>query len=68
MGLASRMGGLLGLEGLYFSLVAILIGLLYYYAYVRSGNWKSACVATGLVLPVAACAFSLNRNSLGTFF
>jgi len=68
MGFASRIGGLVGIEALYFSMVAILILLLYYYAYVRCGNWKAACVATGLLLPVAAVTFSLRPQLFGYIF
>lgn len=68
MAFASRMGGLFGIQALYFSLVAIMILLIYYYAFVRCGNWKAACVATGLLLPVAAVTFSLRPQLFGYIF
>jgi len=49
-------------------MVAIVTVLLYYYAYLRCGNWKAACVATGMLLPIATAIFSLRPQLFGYFF
>ena len=68
MAMAAHRGGLLGLTGLLFGMVAVVTVLLYYYAYLRCGNWKAACVATGLLLPVATAIFSLRPQLFGYIF
>ena len=68
MALAAQAGGLIGLVGLLFTLVASVTVLLYYYAYLRCGNWKAACVATGLLLPIASVIFSLRPQLFGYVF
>ena len=68
MALAARMGGLLGIQSCRSALVAIVTLLLYYYAYVRCGNWKAACVATGLLLPIASVIFSSAASTLRIHF
>ncbi len=42
--------------------------LLYYYAYLRSGNVKAAFVDSALVLPVAQAFFALRPQLLGYNF
>ena len=68
LGLAARAGGLLGLAYLQIFLVAIVTVLLYTYAYVRCGNYKAACVATGIFLPVASVIFTLRPQLFGYIF
>ena len=68
MAFAARVGGLLGLAGLQICLAAIATVLLYYYAYVRCGNWKASCVATGLLLPLASVIFALRPQLFGYIF
>jgi len=68
MALAARAGGLSGLAALLFGLVAAITVLLYYYFYVRCGNAKAACVATGVLLPVAAAVFTLRPQLFGYVF
>jgi hypothetical protein len=68
MAFAAHVGGFLGLGILHFSLVAIVTMLLYYYAYVRSGNWKAACLATGIVLPIASAIYSPRPQLFGYVF
>ncbi len=68
MAFAARMDGLRGLANLQILLVAIVTVLLYYYAYVRCGNWKAACVATGLFLPIASVIFTLRPQLFGYVF
>jgi len=68
MAFAAHLGGLLGLGILHFSLVAMVTMLLYYYAYVRSGNWKAACIATAIVLPIASAIYSPRPQLFGYVF
>ena len=68
MALAARAGGLLGLALLLKGIIAVIAALLYYYAYIASGNSKAACVAAASVLPVAAVAFSLRPQMFGYVF
>ena len=49
-------------------LAATATVLLYYYAYVRCGDWKAACVATGLLLPIATVIFTLRPQLFGYIF
>jgi len=67
MALAAH-AGLVGLAALLMGLVAVVTGLLYHYAYLRSGNAKAACLATGILLPVGAAVFSLRPQMLGYSF
>jgi hypothetical protein len=68
MAYAAHLGGLLGLANLQILLVAIVTVLLYYYAYARCGNWKAACVSTGLFLPIASVIFTLRPQLFGYIF
>jgi hypothetical protein len=68
MALAARAGGLSTLAALLFSLVGAITVLLYSYFYVRSGNAKAACIATGILLPVAAAVFTLRPQLFGYVF
>lgn len=68
MAFAAHLGGLLGLSILYYSLIALVTMLLYYYAYVRCGNWKAACVATGIMLPIASAIYSPRPQLFGYVF
>jgi hypothetical protein len=68
MALAARAGGLLGLALLLKGLIAVIAALLYYYAFIASGNSKAACIATAFVLPIAAVAFSLRPQLFGYVF
>jgi hypothetical protein len=68
MALAARAGGLMGLAALQIVLVAIVTVLLYYYAYVRCGNWKAACLGTAFVLPIASVIFTLRPQIFGYIF
>jgi len=68
MAFAARLGGLLGIAYLQIGLVAILTVLLYYYAYVRCGNWKAACLATGFFLPIASVIFNVRPQLFGYIF
>ncbi len=68
MGLSTRWGWLVGPTLLLVGLSASLMLLLYYYAYLRSGNVKAAFVACGAVLPLAKAFFSLRPQLLGYNF
>src|ERR1700687_1568027 len=65
LALAARAGGLWGLLIFQRVIVVIVAGLLYYLAYVRSGNAKAACIASAIVLPVAPVAFTLRPQMIG---
>jgi hypothetical protein len=68
MALVAHAGGLLGLATLQICLAAIATVLLYYYAYARSGDWKAACTATGLLLPIATVSFALRPQLFGYIY
>ncbi len=68
MAMAARAGGLLGLALLLKGLITVITALLYYYAFIASGNSKAACIATAFVLPIAAVAFSLRPQLFGYVF
>jgi hypothetical protein len=68
MAAADRLGGLQGLEGLLLALTAILMLLLWGFAYVRSRSVKGAFAATMLLLPLAAMQFTLRPQLLGFAF
>jgi hypothetical protein len=68
LALAARAGGLMGLVVLQKAIVALVALLLYYYAYLQSGNTKAACVASTIVLPIAPMAFTLRPQMIGYVF
>lgn len=68
MALAGRVGGLTALTGLLIALCMILLLLLYGYAYLRSGNSKSAFFACAVLVPLAAGSFTLRPQLLGYIF
>jgi hypothetical protein len=68
MAMTAQAGGLVGLATLQMCMVASLTWLLYYYAYMRCGNWKASFVATGLLLPIATAIFSLRPQLFGYIF
>jgi hypothetical protein len=68
MALAARAGGVWGLAALLVGLIAILTVLLYCYVCLRCGSSKAACLATALLLPVAAVSFTLRPQLLGYSF
>ena len=59
LALPARVGGLVGLAWFQKAMVVILTLLIYLYAYFVSGNSKAACIASGLVLPIAPVKPSL---------
>lgn len=65
MALAARFGGIPALLGLLIGLSCLLLLLLYYYTYLRSGNVKAAFVACTLLLPLAVAFFTLRPQLLG---
>src|SRR2546422_1373653 len=68
LALAERLGGWRGLAGLLVGLAATLVLLLYYLAYLRSGNAKAAAAACGLLLPIATVFFTLRPQLMGYIF
>jgi hypothetical protein len=68
MALAAQAGGLSALAALLFGLVGAITVLLYTYFYVRCGNAKAACIATGILLPIAAAVFTLRPQLFGYVF
>jgi hypothetical protein len=68
LALAARAGGLLGLAIFQKAVVALVALLLYYYAYLRSGSAKAACIASSIVLPIAPVAFTLRPQMIGYVF
>jgi hypothetical protein len=68
LALAARTGGLWGLLIFQRVIVVIVAGVLYYLAYVRSGNAKAACIASAIVLPIAPVAFTLRPQMIGYVF
>jgi hypothetical protein len=65
LALAARAGGLVGLALFQKAMVVLLTLLLYLYAYLVSGNFKAACIASAVVLPIAPEAFTLRPQMLG---
>jgi hypothetical protein len=68
MALAARRGGLQGLAALLIGLEALLLLLVYCYAWLRSGSVKASLVACALLLPLAAASFTLRPQLLGYIF
>ena len=68
MASAARWGGLPGLIALLIALSGMLLLLLYYYAYLRSGNVKAAFIACAVLLPAAAISFNLRPQLFGYAF
>jgi len=68
LALAARAGGLMGLVMFQKALVVLVALLLYYYAYLRSGSSKAACIAATIVLPIAPVAFTLRPQTIGYVF
>lgn len=66
--LAWRLGGLQGLMILLTLLGFTVLLLLYYYAYLRSGNSKAAFVACALLLPLASLSVTLRPQLVGYVF
>ncbi len=68
MALAMRLGGLPVLVALVMALASTLVLLLYYYAYLRSGNIKAAFVACIVLLPLAMLFFGPRPQLFGYIF
>jgi len=68
MGFSTRWGWLLGPTVLLIALSTSFMLLLYYYAYLRSGDVKAAFVACALVLPLAQAFFALRPQLVGYNF
>jgi hypothetical protein len=68
LALPARAAGLVGLAWFQKAMVVIFTLLLYFYAYLVSGNSKAACIASGIVLPIAPIAFTLRPQMFGFIF
>ena len=68
MAAASHLGGPRALMALLTALVSVILLMLYYYAYTRSGNVKAALAACAAVWPLLAVCFSLRPQLLGYIF
>ncbi len=66
--LAYRLGGLRGLDILLIVLTSAISVLLYYFAYLRSGNSKAAVIGTVIAVPLAGMTFTLRPQLLGFIF
>ena len=65
MAQVERAAGWRGMAGLLIALAATLTLLLYYLAFLRSGNAKAAAVACVLLLPLTAAFFNLRPQLIG---
>ena len=68
MAAVSHLGGPRALMALLTALVSVIVLLLYYYAYIRSGNVKAALAACAAVWPLLGLCFSLRPQLLGYVF
>ena len=68
MAAADRLAGSTGLMLLLMALGAVLVLLVYYYAYLRSGNSKAAFVATMMLLPLLLPFLRLRPQLVGYIF
>jgi hypothetical protein len=68
LALATRLGGLRGLATLLVVLSITLLLLLYYFAYLRSGNVRASVLACILLLPVAGAFLTLRPQFIGYIF
>jgi len=65
LALANRAGGPRALMALLVALSGAVLLLIYYYAYLCSGNIKAAFIACTLLMPLTASFFSLRPQLLG---
>src|SRR5208337_4416551 len=68
MAVASHLGGPRALMALLTGLASLILLLLYYYAYLRSGNVKAALAACAAVWPLLGLCFTLRPQLLGYVF
>jgi hypothetical protein len=68
MAIADRLGGLQGLAALLVLLAVTIAVLIYYYSWLRTGNYLGAAAATLLVLPLAAISFTMRPQMIGYSF
>jgi hypothetical protein len=65
---ASYAGGVRALMALLTALASVILLLLYYYAYLRSGNVKAALLSCAAVWPLLGLCFTLRPQLLGYIF
>ena len=68
LALAARARGIRGLAIFLLALTGILLLLLYYYSYLRSGNTKAAFAACIIMLPLLIVCVNLRPQLLGYIF
>lgn len=68
LALVDRAAGLTGLMALFVALTSLVLLLLYYYAWLRSGSTQAAFVACALLLPLASLSFTLRPQLFGYVF
>ncbi|MBI2819852.1 MAG: hypothetical protein HYX73_07720, partial [Acidobacteria bacterium] len=68
MASAAKMWGLQGHSFVLLLTSSLLCLLLYYYAYLRSRNWKAAFAACAVVLPLAGIFFTFRPQLFGYVF
>lgn len=68
LAIASRIGGVLGLDILLIALGSAVMLALYYYGTLRSGNSKAGFVAAGLLSSLAIASFTLRPQMFGYLF
>jgi hypothetical protein len=68
LALPARAAGLVGLAWFQKFVVVVISLLIYLYAYLVCGNSKAACIAAGVVLPLAPVTFTLRPQMFGYIF
>src|SRR5579863_10118838 len=68
LGSVARVGGLLGLDILLFTLASVVMLALYGYATLKSGNSKAGFVVSGLMCSLAFASFNLRPQMIGYLF
>jgi hypothetical protein len=68
LGWVARVGGLLGLDILLFTLASVVMLALYGYATLKSGNSKAGFFVSGLMCSLAFASFNLRPQMIGYLF
>jgi hypothetical protein len=68
LALPARAAGLVGLAWFQKAMVVVISLLIYFYSYLACGNSKAACIASGIVLPLAPVTFTLRPQMFGYIF
>ena len=68
LALPAQAAGLVGLAWFQKAMVVVISLLIYLYSYLVCGNSKAACIASGVVLPLAPVTFTLRPQMFGYIF